>query len=683
MHRPLFAALALLAASAPLHAQSPARRGLRPGDVYRLRDVGDPQRSPDGRWVAYTVTRADSATDKNDTDLWMVSFDGARTVRLTATPGAESTPRWSPDGRYLAFLSSRDFDEEKKDDDAGAQLWLLDRTGGEAQRATEIDGDVEDYAWSPDGKRLVLVVTANDSTEKGPDGKKRPKPIVIDRYHFKQDIVGYLGAKRRHLYLFDLATRKAELLTPGTFDESLPSWSPDGRRIAFVSKRDTSDVDRTDNWDVFVMDARPGAEARRLTTSPGEDNPPGSSPLAWSPDGKYIAYLQGDAPKYYAYNQAELAIVPVAGGAPRVLAPALDRPVSDPQWTRDGRAILCLVTDDRSQYVARVDVASGAARRVTPLGQVVYALASGPDAQAALLVSDDTTPSEVYAMDARGVERRLTRENDAWLAELRLAPTTDFASRSADGTEVHGVLVTPADAAPGARLPLLLRIHGGPNWQEQHDFSFERQLFAADGYAVLAVNYRGSNGRGHAYQQAIYGDWGHLEVVDLLGAVDQAVRSGVADSTRLGIGGWSYGGILTDYTIATTPRFRAAISGAGSALQLAMYGVDQYVTQYETEIGAPWKAQDRWIAISYPFFHADRIHTPTLFMGGDRDFNVPLVGGEQMYQALRSLGVPTELVIYPGQFHGITRPSFRKDRLERYVAWYDRWLKPTATAAAR
>jgi dipeptidyl aminopeptidase/acylaminoacyl peptidase len=278
--------------------------------------------------------------------------------------------------------------------------------------------------------------------------------------------------------------------------------------------------------------------------------------------------------------------------------------------------------------------------------------------------------------------RRLTHQNDAWLARVQLAPTRDVTSKSKDGTEVHSLLTAPVGYA-GGRVPLLLRIHGGPNGQDEHAFNFERQLFAANGYAVLNVNYRGSNGRGHKYQQAIYGDWGNLEVVDLLGAVDQAVADGVADPERLGIGGWSYGGILTDYTIATTPRFKGATSGAGSALQLAMYGIDQYITQYETEIGPPWKSQEQWIKISYPFFHADRITTPTLFLGGERDFNVPLAGSEQMYQALRSLGVPTQLVIYPGQFHGITKPSYKRDRLERYLAWYDHYVLHRATQAAR
>jgi dipeptidyl aminopeptidase/acylaminoacyl peptidase len=280
------------------------------------------------------------------------------------------------------------------------------------------------------------------------------------------------------------------------------------------------------------------------------------------------------------------------------------------------------------------------------------------------------------------VLRKLTRQNDDWFKDVRLGTTEEITSISKDGTEVHSLLVKPAGYRAGQKYPTVLRIHGGPNGQDSHAFSFDREIFAAAGYAVLAVNYRGSNGRGSAYQKAIWGDWGNLEVVDLLGAVDQVIKMGVADPDRLGIGGWSYGGILTNYTIAQDTRFKAATSGAGSSNQITMYGTDQYITQYELEIGPPWKSPDLWIKISYPFFHADRIRTPTLFMGGEKDFNVPITGSEQMYQALRSLGVDTQLVIYPGQFHGITTPSYKKDRLERYLAWYRKYLQPSATTAA-
>jgi dipeptidyl aminopeptidase/acylaminoacyl peptidase len=251
---------------------------------------------------------------------------------------------------------------------------------------------------------------------------------------------------------------------------------------------------------------------------------------------------------------------------------------------------------------------------------------------------------------------------------------------------VHGLIVKPPAFQPGRRYPTLLRIHGGPNGQDAHSFHFERELFAANGYVVVAVNYRGSNGRGSAFQKAIFADWGNKEVVDLLGAMDRVQKFDYVDSARLGIGGWSYGGILTNYTIATDDRFKAATSGAGSSNQIAMYGTDMYINQYEAELGPPWKNPEVWTKVSYPFFHADRIRTPTLFLCGEKDFNVPLLGSEQMYQALRSLGVDTQLVIYPNMHHGITTPSYKKDRLERYVAWYDKYLKAPAastTAAGR
>ena len=668
MRSPLLAACALavtVAASTPSYAQTPAKRGVRVGDLYRLKTVGAPAISPDGQWIAYTVTTADSAKDKSNTDVWMTSWDGAQTIQLTSSPDAETTPKWSPDGRYLSFLSSREGGK-------GSQLWLLDRRGGEAKRVTELKGGIDEYDWAPDSKRIALIM--RDVTE--PDSNAKPKPIVIDRYHFKDDDNGYLDSARSHLYAFDLDAKKATRLAPGKFDESNPTWSRDGKWIAFQSDRSSPDADRANNADIYVVEAKESAAPRQLTTFNGPD----TGPLAWSPDGQLIAYLRGSEPKYFAYTEERLAVVPAAGGEPRVLTAALDRPVSSPRFTADGKSIVFLYVDDRAELIGRVPVAGGAAQPLIDGRRVVSAITTARDGKTAVLAATATQPFEVYAFE-NGTLRQLSHHNDALLAELTLATTQDVQVKTKDGTDVHGLLSTPAGYASGTKLPLLLRIHGGPGSQDQHAFSLERELFAANGYAVLNVNYRGSNGRGERYQQAIFADWGNKEVVDLLAAVDYAISIGVADPDRLGIGGWSYGGILTDYTTATTTRFKAATSGAGSALQTSMYGVDEYVYQYDNELGPPWKSQDLWIKLSYPFYHADRITTPTLYLGGDKDFNVPLVGGEQMYQALRSLNVPTQLVIYPDQHHGLTRPSFLYDRLTRYVNWYDKYLKPPAIQA--
>ena len=240
---------------------------------------------------------------------------------------------------------------------------------------------------------------------------------------------------------------------------------------------------------------------------------------------------------------------------------------------------------------------------------------------------------------------------------------------SKDGTEVHGFLVKPPDYQPGRRYPTVLRIHGGPVGQFECSFDEEWQWFASNGWVVVAANPRGSSGRGEKFQAAIYADWGHRDVEDVLAAVDDAVARGVADGDRLAVGGWSYGGMMTNYVIASTTRFKAATSGAGSSNSLTGYGTDQYVREYEQELGTPWKNLDTYLKVSFPFLHADRIKTPTLFLCGEDDFNVPLINSEQMYQALKSLGVPTELVIYPGQHHSIRKPSYVRDRLERYLAW--------------
>ena len=650
-----------------------AKRPISLDDLAKIRSVGDPQVSPDGKWVAFTVGTVDAEKDRRDTDLWMASWDGSQQIRLTATPeSGESMPRWSPDGRYLAFLTSRGDEEEKK---KGAQVWLLNRSGGEAQKLTDIKGGISDYSWSPDSKRLVLVVNdpdpnAEPEKKEGWKRKTRP-PIVVDRYHFKQDREGYLGPLRHHLSVFDVESKKAEILTSGNHDEDNPAWSPDCKYLAFVSNR-TPDPDRNLDTNVFLIEARAGAEPKQLTTYAGRD---GGRP-SWNPDGRTIAYLQGEEARYSAYGMNRLAIVPAAGGQSRLVTPALDRGVMGPiLWSADGRDLLFVVADDRVTYLGRAPLAGGTVEKLTTGLRTVSGVSRRDDGSFALLSGTANEPGEVHVFE-NGALRRLTHQNDALCEQLQLGTTENFTSKSKDGTEVHGVMVKPALYTAGTKYPMLLLIHGGPNGQDEHSFSFERQFFAANGYVVISVNYRGSSGRGSEFQKAIFADWGGKEVVDLLGAVDYVVASGIADPDRLGLGGWSYGGILTDYTIASDTRFKAAVSGASSALQLSMYGSDQYILQYENELGVPWKTRDLWIKLSYPFFQADRIKTPTLYLSGDRDFNVPTIGAEQMYQALKSLGVDTQLIIYPGQFHGITMPSYMRDRLERYLAWFNKYLMP-------
>ena len=662
-------ALACAAVSLALAADAPKKRDITLDDLARLQRVGPPVVSPDGQWVLYTVSQIDAKEDKSETDLWMVKWDGSVHLQLTFGKEGASAPRFSPDGRFISFMSSRPGPAK------GEQVWVLDRRGGEAQQLTSVtDQGISNYLWSPDSKKLLLTLhpKAEPDAEEGKPPAP-PKPIVIDRYHFKQDVQGYIRDNQWDaLYLYDIETKKAEKLTTDkNVNEQNAAWSPDGNWIAYVSNHD-ADPDRTNNTDVFVVAPTAGSAARKLTTWTGPDG----GRLAWSPDSKSIAYSQGAPLKLLEYSQAKAAVVTLDG---KVSYPSagFDRSVSQPFYTGEDH-LAYLVGDDRVEYPAEVDLHGKDIKRLLSKQGVVqtWDVVAG---HTAVLFTNDNDPGEIYALE-NGLLRKLTTHNDALMAELNLVPTENLEFAAKDGNDAHGLITKPENFKAGSPVPTILFIHGGPNGQDAHSFDFMRQWLATKGFAELNVNYRGSSGRGQAYSQAIAGDWGDKEVLDLMAGVDKAVSIGVADPNHMCVTGWSYGGILTDYMIASTDRFKCAISGAGTANALSFYGVDQYILQYDNEIGQPWNSLQSYIKISYPFLEANkRIHTPTMFMGGTSDMNVPLLGGEQMYEALKSLGVPTELVVYPGQFHGFTRPSYIKDRYERWLAWWSKYTMPAAT----
>ena len=662
--RLLIITLALGSLVLPLSA---AGRPVVLDDMYRLREVSDARISPDGDWVAYTVTTPDREQDEDVSDLWMSNWAGDVSLQLTNTPHSEHHARWSPDGQQLAFLSDR------KNPDEGDQVWLLDMRGGEARKITAVPDGVSGFAWSPDGKRMVLV--ADVAAERDPEDK--PKPIVVDRLYFKEDVTGYLGTTRSHLFLLDVAAGTVEQLTAGDYDELQPSWAPDGRSIAFVSKRG-EDFDRHENWDVYVMDAVPGAKAVQVTRNEGADGDAdgswGSGPPAWSSDGKRIAYLHGGAQEDIWYGLLQVGVVGSDGDDQWLPTGALDRNTLQPKWSRDGRSLYFLLEDDQSVQLAEVRLRDNRVERLTQPAQVVHGYDSSRSGRVVMVVSSSDRPAEVWKLE-RGKLERLSKQNDAWLGEVDLSVAETIRFKSADDLEIHGMVMRPSTRSAVGPLPLVLRIHGGPVGQYQHEFDFEWQLFAASGYVVAGVNPRGSSGRGYEFQKMLYADWGFADVPDINAAVDYLVDEGYADPERLGVGGWSYGGILTNYMIASTNRFKVAISGASMSNMLGGYGIDQYVRAWEHELGRPWENTEAWLRLSYPFLEADRISTPTLFMCGAMDFNVPLAASEQMYQALRSLGVPTELVIYPDQYHSLTRVSFQHDKRRRYLEWYDRYLK--------
>jgi dipeptidyl aminopeptidase/acylaminoacyl peptidase len=684
---PVFLVLSLLSGASPARAET---RPLKVDDIYALREVADPQVSPEGDWVAYTVTTLMPKADESNDDLWMSPFGGGEAVRLTSSRHSEKSPRFSPDGKWLAFLSGREGGKK-------SQVWLMSRRGGEAFRLTRLKGGVSWIAWSPDSRRLALVArdpdpdedeeedellwTAEEATPGDAEAakdrlkklrKKTAKPLVIQRRQFKRDEEGYLRELRNHVYVLDVEAKAAVQITSGTYDDTEPQWSPDGKLIAFTSNR-TADPDSNQNSDVFVVEARAEAKPRALTTSPGEDKAP-----RFSPDGREVVYVAGDDPKNLWYGPSHVGVVPVAGGAERDLTSSLDRNVLEPQFTPDGASILFLLEDGGNAHLCRVPAQGGPVERLVTGERDIEGFHVGARGQIAVLESRPQQPSEVSAVEAGGALRRLSTVNDEFLKGIRLGSVQRFQARSADGTRVDGFLTLPPAAPAGKKLPTILRIHGGPASQYSTAFELEWQLLAAHGFAVVACNPRGSTGHGLAFSRAIWADWGNRDFEDVMAAVDHVIAMGVADPDRLGVGGWSYGGILTDYVITKSTRFKAAVSGASEANYLANYGTDHYQYEWETELGLPWRARDLWVRLS-PWFDVEKVTAPTLVMGGADDMNVPLLNSEQLYQALRRIGrVDTELVIYPGEHHGIEKPSFQKDRYERYIAWYDKYLRPVS-----
>jgi dipeptidyl aminopeptidase/acylaminoacyl peptidase len=661
----------LAAAMTPLAADLPADR-FGPADLARLADVSEPDLSPDGATIAYTVTVTNAAEDKQQSDLWRVGYDGGDRTQLTDTPRHDEwAPAWSPDGRWLAFLSDRG------EDDAQTQVWALPAGGGEARVLTNLPGGVDDFQWAPDSLRLALTATDPEHPA-GTPKPKNPPPIVTDRFHFKQDVDGYLGTRRSHLYLHEIASGQTTQLTSGAHDEAYPSWSPDGRRIVFVT-RSGEDPDRRPRIALHVIEPRAGATGKPLAQLDGADSDSlqGLRPQ-WSPDGRRIAYLQGGAEKWIYYAPMQLALIDAMTGAVTVPAP-IDRWFSHVRWAPDGKSLLALVEQSRTTHVSRIEIATG---RVTPLtagARTDAGFATSRQGRMVVLGGDDVTANELAALE-QGKLRSLGTHN-AWLAQKKLVRFEDITFMSKDGTSIDGFVVKPPDHVPGRRYPTILRIHGGPVYQFSHEFMPDWQAYAARGFVLVAANPRGSSGRGFDFSRAIYADWGNKDVQDVLAAVDHVVATGIADPERLGVGGRSYGGILTNYVIATDTRFRAAVSGAGASNWTGLYGHDMYTREYELELGTPWANRELWDRLSFPFLHAERIKTPTLFYCAEKDFNVPCHGSEQMYQALRSLGVPTQLVVYPGENHALKVPSYLRDRLERLLGWNVRHLMRDEVAA--
>lgn len=626
-------------------------------DLYKIQNVDEPEVSPNGKWVVYSVNQLHEKNNIDSSNLWLVSLDSKKTKQITFSSSASNTlPKWSPDGRWIAYLS----DQEEE-----TQIWLYSVKTGKISQLTSFDSDISDFSWSPNSQELAFIAEIKTKDTKEGD------PIVINRYDFKDDKEGYLTNTRNHLFLFNLKTKNVTQLTHGDHDEYLPAWSHNGNYIAYVSKRGV-DPDRNYKYDIYLLKPHEPIVERQVTHYRGNNmSPELESRISWSPDDSKLAYLRTQEGKWYYYSPSQLALVDLKSGDESLLAP-IDRWLSKPQWSADGRKIYALIEQNRNTYLSKIDVKTGKVKQLTQGKRNDKNFALAKD-KIILVSTDDLHPPELFLLNKTLTP--LTQQNKSLLNEVTFQTAEDFSFKNSDGIDIDGLLIKPTQYINNQKPPALVYLHGGPVDQHSHGFDFEMQWIAANGYLVVAPNPRGSSGKGLDFSKAIFADWGNHDVKDVLESVDYLSAKGLVDPGRLAVGGWSYGGILTNYVIARDKRFKAAISGAGTGNILANYGVDQYTFDYEHELGKPWQNQEAYLKLSYPFMNANRINTPTLFLCGQLDFNVPCEGSEQLYQALKSLNVPSQLIIYPDEHHSLNSPLHIADSLKRYTDWLNQYLK--------
>ena len=635
--------------------------------IMKMKSVESLALSPDSKWIAYVVTRVDEEKDKKFSQIHITSIDGKSTLPMTAVYMNASDPQWSPDGKYLAFLGVRGTDKDTEN-----QVWTLDLRGGEAVQFTNVPQGVNSYRWSPDGTKMALVVKDAKPLTNAPDensSNEKLEPFVIDRLQFKKDYVGYLDRRRTHIYIKN-GHEKPIQITFGDYDDSDPQWNPDNKLIAFVSKRE-GDPDANNNSDIWLVDSsddKKNRELKKLTINPGPDTNP-----SWSPDGNTIAYISSIEPDKLWYATEHLAITDKNNGETKLLSLNYDRMISSPMFSNDGKSIFALASDRGNRPLIKFDLSNGDKENMTPGELSVRNYAIGNRDKIITLMSSHHSPFNFYLIK-RDEIINLTNYNNAILKDTKLADVKRLIVPGWRNEPVESFIYYPPNYDNQKIYPTIFVLHGGP--VSQHDTSFDEfaQLYAANGYIAVLPNPHGSSGYGQAYSYALNKKWGVPDFEDVDAIADYLVENGVSDPNKLGVGGWSYGGILTNYVITKSTRFSGAVSGASEVNHRANYGHDIYQNEWEVELGLPWVNIEDWEAIN-PFNDLGKVTTPTLVIGGQLDWNVPILNSEQLYQVLKRRGIDTKLVVYPGEYHGINRPSFVRDRYERFIDWFDQYVK--------
>jgi dipeptidyl aminopeptidase/acylaminoacyl peptidase len=670
------------------------RRPARLEDVFRFKLLSDPQLSPDGKTIAFV--QAETDLDKNTTrsHIWLVPGDGsARPRRFTAGEAKDRAPRWSPDGKQLAFISNRD----KQD-----QLYLIALDGGEARPLTSGEGKPSAAVWSPDGTQLAYTAKVITDAVREANGARRDSDVrSYTRLTFRSDSDGFWDYGWRQVFVLrtDSEPGTPVQMTRGDYNHTDPAWSPDGKTLAFSANR-SANADLSNLSDIWLMDS-PAFNARgkakvkapqRITRSKG----PAVGP-AFSPDGRQIAFVGHD--NRYTRNVTHLRVYVMArdGSNVRCLTESLDEGVGDEvlsdlraggraftlHWSADGETIYFSATEQGASNVYQVTVADGRVSRATQGTHQVfgwsYAQASN---QIAYVCSNPANPNDIYAHEAGAREaQRLTDVNAEVLRELALSQPTPVAFKSTDGFTVHGWVMKPAGFKAGAKYPTILSIHGGPHSAYGATYFHEFQLLCAAGYGVLYTNPRGSDSYGQDFVKATYKDWGGGDYRDVMAAMDGSLKKFKwMDAQRLGVMGGSYGGYMTGWIITHGDQFKVAIAERMLSNWHSFFGTSDIGSVFGTdwEIGGhPWDNMEGYLRHS-PIAHVANCKTPTLVLHSENDYRTPIEQGEQFYIALRNLGVPAQLVRFPGESHDLSRggqPKHRRERYERILEWLGRYLK--------
>ena len=661
----LLAPVVLLAAAAPhAHAQ-----GLRSADLFRFRSVGAVALSPDGRRVAYSVTMRDRP-GRPYSQIWILDLSTEKSFRLGGEKELTSGPKWSPDGKSLAYLGG-------EEPDTG--LWVAQADGTHATFLTPVSGSNsplpgqgEEVAWSPDGKRIAFV-----SSTPGPEtAEASGDPVVITRYLYKptagEGRTRFNDNRRLHIFAADVATRQVQQLTQGNYDEHSIDWSPDGAEILFVSNREPNS-DEFFNYDVFTLNVSDG-RIRRLTATESSEYAP-----RWSPDGKQIAFSatrRGLTDRETTMEDTHVWVMNSDGTGRREIGAVLDNRQGHPQWSTDGAAVYFTLQERGSNHLVRLPVAGGTPEKVVSEPGSVGGWSAGKDGVIAYAFSTRLDMTQLFVRSGTATPRKLTDLNAAALVGKQLGEVTSFTFVSNDNKfEVEAFLTKPVGMTATSRHPLIVSIHGGPHGQNGPAFNFKNQVYAGRGWAVLNVNFRGSTGYGQKFADAVFGDQNGNEAQDVLYGVSAAVRRNLwIDRERMGIEGGSYGGQLTEWLITQTNEFKAAIPLAGIA-NLISYNYMTYYNQYEEMEFGQFLHQGSLMDFAWErsaLKHVAAVHTPTLIVHGENDNDVPIAEAEQLFIALKDVGVETVFVRYPREGHGLAETKHSIDLIDRSIAWYER-----------